>query len=197
MALRLTWMWLGLLLFVGALVAVGARPAHACSCVVTTVLHDFRAADAVFTGTTGPLVDGLAVTRRVDVHDVYKGSPADVITLNSGQEGPNGAGNSCNIDLPEGQELVFFAAGAGSSWGIDACSYPRDPNAALATRLEALAGHPGRAPEGGVPALDGAVDDPVDRRVLWASVPVAVFGAALLTLVVTRRAINDTGETIR
>jgi len=193
-------MGLWLLLFAGALVVVGARPAHACSCAMTTAADDFRAADAVFTGTTGPLVDGLAVTRKVDVHQVYKGNPAAVITLNSGQEGPNGAGNSCNIDLPEGQELVFFASGADSTWGIGSCSYPRDPSAALTDRLEALAGHPGRPPQDAAPAAptqpavteaarqaDSQTSGPAGRRLLWASVPVVLLGAAAVSLGLARR----------
>ncbi len=119
-----------------------ASPAHACSCPTMSLAHDARTAEGVFVGTTRELVDGLRVTRYVEVAAVYKGDPSATVTVNTGQEGPGGEGNSCNFGLPAGRRLVFFAAGAGSEWKAGVCSFPRRPDGKILNELSGMLGPP-------------------------------------------------------
>jgi hypothetical protein len=80
----------------GCLLIGSGTPAHACSCAVSSPTERVAEADAVFVGSVGDLVDGLDYTRTISVAGVYKGDVPAVVSVNTGQEGPNGPGNSCN-----------------------------------------------------------------------------------------------------
>jgi hypothetical protein len=98
-------------LALASLVAVGAGPAHACSCIQVDTATSARLADRVFTGVVderspGDKSLGAGVRYAVSVSSVYKGvvgEQIDVFTAASSA--------SCGLpDLPEGTELVWFAS---------------------------------------------------------------------------------------
>jgi hypothetical protein len=110
--------WLGGCLLIGS-----GTPVHACSCVASSPKERVAASDAVFAGTVGATVPGLLYTRTTDVAGVYKGDVPAVVTVNTGQEGPNGQANSCNYSLDVGDKLLFFADGAGDPYSLG-CNHP-------------------------------------------------------------------------
>jgi hypothetical protein len=63
-----------------------------------------------------------------------------VVSVNTGQEGPNGPGNSCNYDLAAGKELLFYADGAGAAYTAGACNHPTEAGRGVLQRVESVAG---------------------------------------------------------
>lgn len=145
----------GVLLLLSACLVLGTTAtAQACSCAAESISAEVKSADGVFVGATGDLVDGLDVTRYVEVSGVYKGDVSSTVIVSTGQEGSNGDGNSCNYDLPQGKELVFFASGSGVEWDAGLCSSPLPAEPGTLERLAALLGPP-RQPS---PVRQGELD---------------------------------------
>lgn len=128
-----------------------AAPAQACSCAARSFRAAVNDAHGVFTGVTQELVEGRQVTRYVTVDSVYTGDPAPLITLNYGQEGPDGSANSCNLDLAPDRRLVFLASGADDEWGVGSCSYPYPQTAETLRKVERVLGPP-QPPRGPISA---------------------------------------------
>jgi len=149
------------LVLVGAGMVLGSGvPAAACSCPRQPLRAHLQGADAVFVGTVGNLVDGLGYTNVVRVSSVYVGDVPAVVTVNTGQEGLAGSGNSCNVSLRPGRRRLFVASGDGGEYGIGPCSAPGALNEQVTRRLESLAGS-AAAPE---PAQPIAVPQAVETR---------------------------------
>lgn len=116
--------WSTVLSYLFLAATAGASPVSRCECVTSptteadrkaAVRRDLEAANVVFVGTAGDLIDtGDSVGRRFRVEGVWKGSPgAEVvlsIMLKSG-------GNSCWYMPSVGRHLVF-ATKDSSGWFI-------------------------------------------------------------------------------
>lgn len=150
-----------LVLICTGLVFATTATAHACSCAPVSLRASVAGADAVFVGTPGELVAGLRVTRYVEVSSVYKGDVAATVTVNTGQEGPEGIMNSCDYDLVPGQKRVFFAAGSGAEWSSGMCSDRFEPLGATLRGLDARLGRPSPPRSLTQAGLDAAEQEPL------------------------------------
>jgi hypothetical protein len=147
------------------LVAVAATPAYACSCIQVDTATSAKLADRVFTGTVEQRAGGDSrvgtVRYDVAVTSVHKGEVADRVEVDT-----PASGTACGLpDLPEGTELVWFAAERNPAGGRPAedsgTGRPRlfvsscDPNGpATPSVLDQVAGALGKArpPAGGPPS---------------------------------------------
>jgi len=186
MELRRMLARLGVLVLVCSGLVLGtSATAHACSCASVPLSDSIAEADGIFVGTTGDLVDDLRVTRYVDVDRVYKGDVEARVTVNTGQEGSDGEGNSCNYDLPADRKVVVFASGSGAEWSTGLCSQRYEPMKELLPQLDKRIGPPTEP----VPnaqenfSVDGAQQD--SSWEVWAGAGAGVL-AGLIALLLWR-----------
>lgn len=145
-----------------SLVALGARPAYACSCAGTSTEEQFRRSDAVFAGEVvevgkfpieqaGPTDSGLPLFGPVtfDVKGAWKGVAGDSVVVHG-----QGPGPSCGLDFQRGETYLVFAGKAGEGENgplqTDLCSSTRQSSVETARNMF---GPPaGTLPETGGPA---------------------------------------------
>jgi hypothetical protein len=152
-----------LVLALASLVVLGATgtPAYACRCVPADTAQSVDRADAVFTGTVADRAqEGRleTVVYTVAVDRVHKGEvDAEVTVATAGHE------SACGLPrLPEGERLVFFAAGATparstapSDYVVNLCSGTGRTDDRELREVERLAGPP-QEPTGAEPGDDAA-----------------------------------------
>ena len=146
-----------------SLVAVGARPAYACSCAGTwDTDEEFQRSTAVFAGEVvevgelsveraGPTDPGMPLLAPVtfDVEGAWKGVSGDSAVVHG-----QGPGPSCGLDFERGETYLVFAgrAGGGENGPLqtDLCSSTRPSSVETASNMF---GPPaGALPETGGPA---------------------------------------------
>lgn len=132
---------LAALLVIGAGLVLGSGvSAHACSCVQRATVANAKQADAVFVGTVGDLAPGLRYTNQVEVSAFFKGDVPAAVTVNTGQEATGGVASSCNYQLTPGEELLFFAHGAGDAYSTHLCDFSAPASDRLLERIEKITG---------------------------------------------------------
>ena len=118
---RVGYVFLALLLGF-SLVAVGARPAYACSCAGTwDTDEEFQRSTAVFAGEVvevgelsveraGPTDPGMPLLAPVtfDVEEAWKGVAGDSVVVHG-----QGPGPSCGLDFERGETYLVFAGRSG------------------------------------------------------------------------------------
>lgn len=122
------WLWLGMAFaIVLGSAAIGPESASACSCaIVSDVREAKQSSDAVFDGTvidkksankifSGSSADPVSWT--FEVHEVWKGKVAPVITVTSAE-----SDESCGYEFQEGHRYVVYARQTGETLDVSLCS---------------------------------------------------------------------------
>jgi hypothetical protein len=151
----------------------------------------------VFVGTVGDLVAGLDYTRTIYVGGVYKGDVPAVVSVNTGQEGPNGAGNSCNYDLAAGKELLFYADGAGAAYTAGACNHPTEAGRGVLQHAQNVTGEafvtyapgPAEDAQGEVPETEPDTQESGPGRWVWPAIGLVALVVAVVA-VLRRRTVG-------
>lgn len=186
---------LAALFLAGSGVVLAQMPAHACSCVSTTMQAQAKRADDVFSGTVTDATSTKSGkqttwTYDVEVERIYKGDVATSTVQVTSQGGTSGS--SCGLgQLPADKPYVFFAQAEGSELSAGACggTAPATPHRVKTVERVLGDGHTPAAPE---PAPEKAVftrvadAEPTDLSRI-AAPGVALVLAGLLGFFVVRR----------
>jgi hypothetical protein len=121
--------WKAVFAFSILAVATVTVPRPICDCVVfpsteaerlAKTRRDLQAADAVFVGTMGDLVDsGNSLGRRVEVNQVWKGAPGKDVVLAMVLRN---TGSFCWYMPESGQHLIFASRDSSGWWIAQSCA---------------------------------------------------------------------------
>lgn len=187
--------WLRVLLLAVAplfvVVAPGAAPSHACSCVDTPVDQLIADGEVVFIGTVleNPVAadDGEAAF-RVRTTSVYAGRVPETVQLTTA-----GDTAGCGIDVSEGDRWTFVTT---PDFAVSSCDGSAPTETVSATEVEAVLGPGGPPDPGGVAPPDAGEDDDetaivVTRIFVGLAVALGLAGATLLLLMLRAWARNQ------
>jgi hypothetical protein len=172
-------------------VAPGAAPSHACSCIDTPVDQLLADADVVFVGTVleDPVgADDGQAAFRVEATSVYAGVVPEVVQLTTDAET-----SACGIDVSEGDRWTFVTT---TDFVVGSCDGSAPTSTLTASDVERVLGPSGPPEPGGVARPDSAEEDSeaatvVTRLFVGLVVVIGLAGAVLLLLMLRSWARNQ------